>query len=74
MKVPEDGEVVQFPERELDFDNDTLRGEMSSSFLVGYISRSQHCLGFPFMERRTLLDILLKKLKKFSGVFNTINE
>ncbi|KAM7426074.1 Tetratricopeptide repeat protein 4 [Porites harrisoni] len=25
MKVPEDGGVVQFPERELDFDNDTLR-------------------------------------------------
>ena len=30
MKVPEDGEVVQFPERELDFDNDTLRGETVS--------------------------------------------
>ena len=32
MKVPEDGGVVQFPERELDFDNDTLRGEMNRSF------------------------------------------
>ena len=30
MKVPEDGGVVQFPE--LDFDNDTLRGEMNRSF------------------------------------------
>ena len=27
MKVPEGGEVVQLPESELDFDNDTLRGE-----------------------------------------------
>ena len=36
MKFPEDGEVVQFPERELDFDNDTLRGEMNSSFLDKY--------------------------------------
>ena len=35
-KVPEGGEVVQFPERELDFDNDTLRGEMNSSFLDKY--------------------------------------
>ena len=32
MKVPEDGGVVQFAERELDFDNDTLRGEMNRSF------------------------------------------
>ena len=32
LKVPEDGGVVQFPERELDFDNDTLRGEMNRSF------------------------------------------
>ena len=27
IKVPEVGEVVQLPESELDFDNDTLRGE-----------------------------------------------
>ena len=41
MKVPEDGEVVQFPERELDFDNDTLRGEMNSSFLDKYKLQSR---------------------------------
>ena len=35
-KVPEGGGVVQFLEKELDFDNDTLRGEVNSSFLDKY--------------------------------------